>query len=222
MKPVNAILFDLDGTLVDSARDLQEAVNVLLAGEGRKALSLDDVKAMVGDGVAKLVERALIATGGPHPDDSVLVRRFLDIYEANASRHTRAYPGVYEVLEELHRRGIHLGIVTNKPSVATIDILDALGLRSFFAAVVAGDTLPERKPHPGPLLHALKDLRVPPSEALMVGDNYHDVQAARGAGMRVVAVTYGYSHKPHAELGADALITAMPGLISILEGALAV
>jgi phosphoglycolate phosphatase len=221
MKPVKAILFDLDGTLVDSARDLQDAINVLLEGEGRKTIALDDVKAMVGDGVAKLVERALLATGGTVPDHVALVRRFLDIYEANASRHTYAYPGVKEVLEELHRRGLHLGVVTNKPTVATVDILNALGLRDYFDAIVAGDTLPERKPHPGPLLYALEGLRVAPTEALMVGDNYHDVQAARGAGMRVVAVTYGYSHKPHAELGADALIAAMPELIPVLEGVLA-
>jgi phosphoglycolate phosphatase len=126
-----------------------------------------------------------------------------------------------ETLSALRELGLPLAVVTNKPYVATIDILEALGLRAYFDAVVGGDTLPERKPHPAPILAALRHLGVAPEAALMVGDNYHDVQAARAAGVRTFAVTYGYSHKPHAELGADRLIDTMSELLPVVTSAAA-
>jgi len=221
MSELKAIIFDLDGTLVDSARDLQDATNVLLAEEGLRPISLDETKSMIGDGAAKLVERAISATGGDVTRLPAFVARFLTIYQANASRHTEAYPGVADTLASLRRLGLPLAIVTNKPYAATLDILEALGLRGYFDAVIGGDTLPERKPHPAPILMALKELGVAPEAALMVGDNYHDVQAARAAGVRAFAVTYGYSHKPHAELGADRLIETMTELLPVVEGGLA-
>jgi phosphoglycolate phosphatase len=217
MTSLRAIIFDLDGTLVDSARGLQDATNALLAEEGLRAVSLDEIKAMVGDGAAKLVERAIATTGGDTSRLPALVSRFLTIYEANASCHTEVYPSVAATLERLKHRGLLLAVVTNKPYGATADILDSLGLRGFFSVVVGGDTLPERKPHPAPILAALDRLGVGPEAALMVGDNYHDVQAARAAGVRAFAVTYGYSHKPHAELGADRLIDVMSELLPLVE-----
>jgi phosphoglycolate phosphatase len=217
MTQLKAVLFDLDGTLVDSARDLREAVNVLLVEEGRRNLSLDEVKSMIGDGAAKLVERAVLATGGEGPGLPGLVTRFLDIYEAHATGYTQAYPGARETLEGLKRAGLRMAVVTNKPHEPTLAILTALSLDGFFDAVVGGDTLPERKPHPAPILRALALLGTEPSEALMVGDNYHDVQAARAAGVKAFAVTYGYSHKPHGELGADRLIDALPELLALTE-----
>ena len=219
MPSLKAIIFDLDGTLVDSARDLRDAVNVLLEEEGLRPIGLAEAKSMIGDGAAKLVERAVSATGGDLSRLPALVARFLQIYEANAACHTEAYPGVVETLAGLRGLGLPLAVVTNKPYAATIDILEALGLRIYFDAVVGGDSLPERKPHPAPILAALKQLGVVPEAALMVGDNYHDVQAARAAGVRAFAVTYGYSHKPHAELGADRLIDAMPELLPMIEDA---
>jgi phosphoglycolate phosphatase len=222
MSSLKAIIFDLDGTLVDSARDLQDATNALLVEEGLRSISLAEVKSMIGDGVAKLVERAIEATGGDLTRLPILVLRFLEIYEANASHHTEAYPGVRNTLEGLSSMGLPLAVVTNKPYSATIDILEALGLSAFFGAVIGGDTLPERKPHPAPILLALERLGVSPKAALMVGDNYHDVQAARAAGVRAFAVTYGYSHKPHAELGADRLIDTMSELLPIVEDMIAV
>jgi phosphoglycolate phosphatase len=221
MTSLKAIIFDLDGTLVDSAWDLQDATNVLMAEEGLGPVTLDEIKSMVGDGVAKLVKRAISAAGGDLTRLPDLVNRFLRIYEVNASRHTEAYPGVRDTLEGLKRLGLPLGVVTNKPYAATLDILEALGLRAFFAAVIAGDTLPERKPQPAPILLALQQLGVRPEAALMVGDNYHDVQAARSAGVRVFAVTYGYSHRPHAELGADCLLVSLPELLPIVENEIA-
>jgi phosphoglycolate phosphatase len=222
MSQLKAIIFDLDGTLVDSARDLQEATNTLLAQEGLRQISLDEVKSMIGDGVAKLVERAISATGGDLMRLPELVAQFLRIYEANASRYTEAYPGVVDTLADLRRMGFPLAVVTNKPYTATIDILETLGLQRFFEVVIGGDTLPERKPHPAPILMALKRLGVPPEAALMVGDNYHDVQAAHAAGIRAFAVTYGYSHKPHAELGADRLLETMPELLPVIGSSAAV
>ena len=216
MSPLKAIIFDLDGTLVDSARDLRDAVNILLVQEGLRQIDLGEVKSMIGDGAPKLVERAIAATGGDLSRLPTLVTRFLEIYEANASRHTEAYPGVADTLAGLRALGLPLAVVTNKPFGATIDILEALGLRIYFDAVIGGDTLPERKPHPAPILAALKQLGVAPEAALMIGDNYHDVQAARAAGVRTFAVTYGYSHKPHAELGADRLIDTMSELLPIV------
>jgi phosphoglycolate phosphatase len=221
MSSLKAIIFDLDGTLVDSARDLRDAVNVLLAEEDLRQIDLDEVKSMIGDGAAKLVERAVAATGGDLSRLPALIARFLQIYEANASRHTEAYPGVVETLSALRELGLPLAVVTNKPYAATIDILEALGLRAYFDAVVGGDTLPERKPHPAPILAALRHLGVTPEAALMVGDNYHDVQAARAAGVRAFAVTYGYSHKRHAELGADHLIDTMSELLPVVANATA-
>jgi phosphoglycolate phosphatase len=212
-----AIIFDLDGTLVDSARDLQEATNVVLAEEGLRPVGLDEIKSMIGDGVAKLVERAVAAAGGDPVRLPVLLPRFLAVYEANASRHTVTYAGVPETLEGLGRLGLKLALVTNKPVTATVEILDALSLRSFFGAVIGGDTLAERKPHPAPVLLALKQLGVEPEAAIMIGDNYHDVQAARGAGVRAFAVTYGYSHRPHAELGAERVIDTMTELVPLIE-----
>jgi phosphoglycolate phosphatase len=221
MPPLKAILFDLDGTLVDSVRDLRDAMNVLLAEEGLRQIDLDETKSMIGDGAAKLVERAVSAMGGDLSRLPALVARFLQIYEANASHHTESYPGVVETLAGLRGLGIPLAVVTNKPYAATIDILEALGLRTYFDAVIGGDTLPERKPHPAPIVAALNHLGVAPEAALMVGDNYHDVQAARAAGVRAFAVTYGYSHKPHSELGADRLIDSMSELLPIVSNAAA-
>ncbi|MCG7394173.1 phosphoglycolate phosphatase [Microvirga sp. ACRRW] len=218
---LKAIIFDLDGTLVDSACDLQDATNTLLKEEGLRQITLDETKSMVGDGAAKLVERAIVATSGDVSRLPTLVARFLAIYESNASHHTQAYPGVRETLESLKSLGLSLAVVTNKPYAATIDILEALDLQRFFDAVVGGDTLAERKPHPAPVHLALKRLGSEPEAALMVGDNYHDVQAAKAAGLRAFAVTYGYSHKPHAELGADGLIDTMPDLLPIVRAVVA-
>jgi phosphoglycolate phosphatase len=220
MPSLRAILFDLDGTLVDSVRDLQDAVNVVLAEEGLRAIDVDETKSMVGDGAAKLVERAVAAVGGDQERLPILVERFLAGYEASASRYTEPYPSVQDALKELAELGLPLAVVTNKPYRATIQILENLGMHTFFRAIIGGDTLPERKPHPAPILMALEHLGVEPEAALMVGDNYHDVQAARAAGVSAFVVTYGYSHKPHAELEADRLLTSMSELVPIVKEAI--
>jgi len=203
------LLFDLDGTLVDSAPDLAGALNRLRAEQGLAALAIAQVKGMVGDGVAKLVERGLPPSGeaaaGPG-DREGLVRRFLEIYEARLTAETRPYPGVVETLETLAAAGWRLGVCTNKPEAASRQILAGLGLERFFAAVGGGDSFAERKPAAGHLLATLARMGAAPGSAVMVGDSPNDVLSARNAGVPVVVVGYGYSRVPPAELGADALI----------------
>lgn len=221
MTGIKAVLIDLDGTLVDSARDLQSALNAVLREEGLRELGIEEVTSMIGDGAAKLVERAWRAAGGDMGRLPAAQGRFLARYERNAANATRPYPGVAATLAALRRAGLRLACVTNKPAGPTHEILRALGLAPYFGAVVGGDTLPVRKPDPGPLLRALALLGSAPHEAVMVGDNVHDVAAARAAGLRSVAVTYGYSHGPPAELGADALVDAfadIPDALRRLEG----
>ena len=215
---LKAILFDLDGTLVDSAADLQDALNALLAEEGLAPLDLQAVKGMVGDGVAKLVERGLTARGAGLDRLPARVARFMELYEPNAARLTRPYPLVAETLESLRQRGLRLAVVTNKPHAATMRILGALDLARFFDAVVGGDTLGRRKPDPAPLLHAMRALDAAPAETLMVGDNHHDVAAARAAGVPVAVVAYGYARKPAAELGADRVLDSFAAVRRLVDG----
>jgi phosphoglycolate phosphatase len=214
---LKAVLCDLDGTLVDSAEDIRAALNALLAEAGREPVGPDEIKTMIGDGVGKLIERALAARGGDPGEAPRLVPRFLALYEPSAARSTRPYPGVRETLQALRSRGLRIAVVTNKPEAATQEILASLDLASLVEVVVGGDTAPERKPHPAPVLLALDRLGVAPTEAVMVGDNHHDVSAARAAGVRAIAVTYGYSHVPHEELGAERLIATFPELLAALD-----
>ncbi len=207
---INAVVFDLDGTLIDSAPDLRTAVNRMLAEKGRRALGLGAVTAMVGDGVHKLVERALTATGDGAPAGGELARatrRFIEFYEGHGAVLTRAYAGAVEALKCLRGEGYALGICTNKPQGPTREILDALGLGGYFSAVLGGDTLDGvRKPDPRHLLAAVERLGATPDRAVMVGDTENDVAAARGAGIPVIVVAFGYARVPVAELGADAVI----------------
>ncbi len=207
---IEAVVFDLDGTLIDSAPDLRTAVNRLLAEKGRRALDLGAVTAMVGDGVHKLVERALAATGDGTPTAGEIARatrRFINFYEGHGAVLTRAYAGAVEALKCLRDEGYALGICTNKPHGATCEILAALDLEGYFSAVLGGDSLDGvRKPDPRHLLAAIDRLGATPENAVMVGDNENDVAAARGAGVPVIAVAFGYAKVPVAELGADAVI----------------
>jgi phosphoglycolate phosphatase len=213
---VQAIIIDLDGTLVDSADDLRMAFNKLLTELGLRSIETNEIKAMIGDGVPKLLERGLIAANGDAAQTDRLLPRFLEIYQANPAALTRCYPGVIQTLKALRHAGLRLGVVTNKPVVATKKILDALSLSEFFAVVVGGDSVQKRKPDPAPVLEATRQLGVGVTQALMVGDNIHDVEAAHSAGMRCVAVTYGYHHRPPSEFNADCLINRFDELIPLV------
>ena len=219
-----AIAFDLDGTLVDSAPDLQAALNRVLTWAGRDTLELDRVKGMVGDGVQKLVERALAATGGVPDSEAVetlshWVSRFIDEYQSHDVELTHPYPGVPETLARLHEQGIALAVCTNKPQAATMHILEAFDLSKYFDAVLGGDVLDGvRKPDPMHLLATLAGLGVEPAEAVMVGDHLNDLACARGAGAPAVLCSYGYSRVPVSGLGADAVIDNFVDLPEALAG----
>jgi phosphoglycolate phosphatase len=201
-----AILFDLDGTLVDSVPDLAAAVNAVLAELGRPALGLAQVTGMVGDGTSALVERALAASGATATPLPAALDRFLALYEAHPTRLTRPYAGVPAVLDQLVAAGWRLGVCTNKPERATRAVLAGLDLERFFAVVLGGDSGPTRKPDPGPLRAALGRLDCAPGNAAMIGDHRNDVVAAQAAGMPVVFARYGYGAATLAGLTADAAI----------------
>jgi 2-phosphoglycolate phosphatase len=187
---VQAVLFDLDGTLLDTAPDMAGALNDLRAENGLPALPFESVRPSVSHGSARLVH-----LGFPGIDSgrlSVLTGRFLEIYRARLSAQTRLFGGMQEVLDELGERRLAAGIVTNKPAYLTDPLLEDLGLRARFACVVSGDTVSERKPHAMPMLHAARLAGVAPETCLYVGDAERDVQAAHAAGMRALVATYGY------------------------------
>lgn len=214
---IRSILFDLDGTLVDSAPDLIGALDALLASHGRDPVGLAGGRTMIGEGAARLVERGFAAKGGlPRPVET-LVPDFVALYERRLVDLTRPYPGVEETLEALARRGFTLGLCTNKPDHATRKMLDALGLARFFASVVGGDGV--RKPAPEPVLRCLAGLDTPPEQALFVGDSPVDHAAARAAGLRVALVSFGYTAIPVREIGADHVIDRMTELLDLLPGA---
>jgi phosphoglycolate phosphatase len=214
-RPVAAVLCDLDGTLVDSAPDIRSALNTAFAQDSLAPFSLDEIKSMVGDGSARLVARALAARSADPARAAGLLARYSDLYTANVAATTQPYPGVRETLQALKARGRKLAVVTNKPSAATAALLAQLGLRDLFDAVIGGDSAAARKPDPAPVIAALSLLEVAPSDAVMVGDNHHDITAARAAGVRCIAVTYGYSHRPPADLGADRLVASFADILQL-------
>ncbi len=193
------VLFDLDGTLIDSVPSLARAVDIMLQSLGRESAGENAVRQWVGNGAPMLVRRALSGSVNARDDlDPSLVEEslalFLEAYADCASDGAVLYPGVREFLEALQQRQIPMAIVTNKPARFVPEILASLQLDGCFELVVGGDCLASRKPHPEPLLHAVRHFEVAPEQALMIGDSCHDVQAARRALMPVAAVTYGYNH----------------------------
>jgi phosphoglycolate phosphatase len=215
----SAILFDFDGTLIDSAPEIGAGLNGLLAERGRPPVTDAQIRQFIGDGAARLVERGFAASGDPLPDDALApaVARYLEIYAAVPADPGCIYPGVLDGLRALAAAGHRLALCTNKPEGISRSLLPALGMDGLFVAVVGGDTLPRRKPHADPLLHALGVMDLPAGRAVMVGDNANDVGAARAAGMPVVAVSYGYPRMAPERLGADALIDRFHDLPGALQ-----
>jgi phosphoglycolate phosphatase len=213
-----AIVWDLDGTLVDSAPDLATALNTVLDKRGFFTLSLNEVRLMIGNGVPKLVERGFNAVGiRPDPAQlDELVALFVEEYKACATDNTRPYPGVVEALQEIHGMNIPMGVCTNKPEAFTRQILEGLGLSGYFSSVVGGDSTGARKPDPEPVLACLLGLVSDPASSLMIGDSVHDVHAAHAAGVFIGVVPWGYRSAPVEDLGADFIlrdVTALPGMI---------
>lgn len=197
MKKPDLILFDLDGTLVDSVPDLAFCIDEMMRALGRSAHGEDRVRGWVGNGVDRLVKRALTGELQAEPEEAEFARAkalFDVLYADNTSQRSQLFPGVREGLQRAADANIKLGCVTNKAGRFTEPLLRDMDIADYFGIAVSGDTLAQIKPHPAPLLHAAKFFGIEPSQALMVGDSMHDVEAARAAGFAVIAVSYGYNH----------------------------
>jgi phosphoglycolate phosphatase len=189
---MSLIVFDLDGTLIDSRRDLAESTNEMLASYGAAALPIDRVAMMVGEGARKLVERAL-AEAGLDPAEPGALDRFRAIYDRRLLVHTRPYDGVAEMVQRLGAAH-SLAVLTNKPDAPTRRLLDAFGLSPHFSRVVGGDSEWPRKPDPAGLLAIVREYRAAPASTWLVGDSMIDVETARRAGTRICVALYGFGH----------------------------
>jgi len=217
--PYKALIFDLDGTLIDSVPDVCASMNKVLTAAGRRDLTVEETKDMVGWGGRVLVEKALALTGEAGTEDEIdnALKAFLKTYAAHPADHTRIFPGVIEALESFKAGGVKLGICTNKPTATTPPVLEAMGLNGFFDIVSSGDGVPYPKPDGRHVLLVAEQLGASRETAAMVGDSESDITAAINAGMRSVAVTFGYAHCPLEELGADALIDHFDDLAPALH-----
>ncbi len=213
------IIFDLDGTLVDTAPDLTAALNAVMRSKGRSEVPLDDVRHMVGRGARYLIERAMEATGEPASADAItdLMKHFLVHYEANIAVHSRPFEHAEMVVRRLAERGHKLGICTNKPEALSLKLMNELKLRALFPVILGADSRPYRKPDPRHLLDTISALRGNPANAVLVGDSETDVKTARAANVPVVVVAFGYTEIPPRDLGADAVIDHFGALEQALK-----
>ncbi len=210
---VKAVMIDLDGTLLDTIPDLAVAANMMLGELGRPALDESLIRTFVGKGIPKLVERSLAGSLEGAADAGLSARAlpvFERCYAGVNGRHTTIYPGVMEGLDRLREQGFPLACVTNKAGSFTLPLLEHMGLAPYFAEVVAGDTLPRKKPDPLPLTHTCEKFGIAPRDMLMIGDSLNDAQAARAAGCPVFCVTYGYNEGHDVrELDIDAIVASL-------------
>jgi phosphoglycolate phosphatase len=218
--PFQIVGFDLDGTLVDSNRDLAPAINHALGVAGRPGVSPDETRKLIGGGARRMLERAMEVTGGPLPDAELEAAfgELLVHYEAHIADHTVPYPGCLDALDALLERGCKLAVITNKIEVYSRKLLDALDMTSRFAVILGGDTLGPGRAKPAPDMIDTAILMCGGGAFAMVGDSTYDVRAARNARVPVVALSFGYNDLPAAELGADAVIDRYDELIGTLEG----
>jgi phosphoglycolate phosphatase len=219
-RTIEALLFDLDGTLVDSLPDLAASLNILVAEEGAAPLSLDEVKGMIGHGIAKLVERASRARGLETAGEALAARvaRMMEIYDGHLTVGTRPLPGALEALARAADKGLKLAVVTNKPEAMSRRILSHFGMDAHLGAVVGGDTCATRKPRPEMVVHAAVLLGVATRHCVMIGDSPADVGAAQAAGIPAVVLSGGYHAGDAEAMGADALIDGYAELDAALDG----
>jgi phosphoglycolate phosphatase len=221
-QPLGGVLFDLDGTLLDTAADIARALNRAFAERGWKPLPVGDVSRMIGRGSPILIERAAASLGLAlnAADHAALLERFFHFYglleESNESD-ARPYAGVADTLKTVHDAGLRVAVVTNKQQRFASALLDRLELRARVDLIVGGDTCERRKPDPQPLLFACESLALLPSQVLMVGDSINDVSAARAAGIAIVCVPYGYNEgRDPRSLECDAMIDTLAELPALL------
>ena len=211
---VRMVMIDLDGTLINTAPDLADCVNIMLERMGRDPWPLDKVSGWIGNGVSRLVKRALTDSMDGEPDSDDYEKGyvlFLEAYGENVSVKSRPYDGVVAGLEKLKNMGFRLACVTNKAEAFTLPLLADLKLDGYFELVVSGDSLPRKKPDPLPLLHACEYFGITPDQGVLIGDSANDVKAAIAAGMPVICVNYGYNQ------GVDLTTLQTQGVIDSLD-----
>lgn len=218
---VEAVMIDLDGTLLDTIPDLAAATNLMLEALGEAVLPLDTVRNFVGKGIPRLVERALARDIDGKAGAEAMARAlpvFERFYTEVNGSHTTIYPGVREGLEQMREAGFRLACVTNKAGAFTGPLLERMGLAQFFELTVSGDTLPRKKPDPMQLLHVCRAFGIAPARMLMIGDSGNDVQAARAAGCPVFCVPYGYNEGHDVQsLEVDAIVGALTDCIPLIK-----
>jgi len=210
------VMIDVDGTLVDSVPDLAYCVDQMMISLGRPARGEERVRHWVGNGVPRLVERALTGELDGFPSQQAFDKAypiFLDLYAQNSSVRSTLYEGVIEGLDYLKSNGYLLGCVTNKAEQFTLPLLKSLGIIDYFGIVISGDTLEKKKPDPLPLIHGANFFNINPNECLMLGDSVSDVKAARAASFQIICMSYGYNHGNNiADENPDLVIDSMKQL----------
>ncbi|HJV65850.1 MAG TPA: HAD-IIIA family hydrolase [Geomonas sp.] len=212
MLPIKLLIFDLDGTLIDSLPDLCDATNTMREHFKLSTLSENEVRKLVGQGARSLVERALPGATAEQVEEGLQI--FLDYNLAHIADKTRLYPGVVETLEALHRRELSLCIVSNKNVALCREVLGKLGIEKFFPTVIGADSLPFRKPSPEPVLAVLKKYAAATRESVMIGDSINDMAAGEGAGVITVGCSYGYGD-PSELAGADFVVSEFQALLDL-------
>jgi phosphoglycolate phosphatase len=211
---VKMVMIDLDGTLIHTAPDLADCANRMLAALGRASYPVETVMTWIGNGVPRLVKRALTGEMWGEPD-TALFEQALTLYQQHYAEHvsdlSRPFPGVVEGLTQLKARGYRLACITNKAEAFTLPLLRNLDLHRYFELILSGDSLPKQKPDPLPLQHACRHFGISPDHGVLVGDSSNDVEAARAAGMPVLCVPYGYNHghdirESHPDAVVDSLV----------------
>ena len=213
-------IFDLDGTLVDTAPDIIDALNRSLVDSGLAEVDDASGRSFIGGGARQLVKLGVIADRGEDAEDELIDRtfdRFLTYYGESSTDRSVIYPGVRDVLEQFAGDNLPMGVCTNKPHDISLVVLEALDLMRYFRTVIGGDALPVRKPQAGHILETAARTLPGYSQAIMIGDSATDVAAARNSKVPVVAVSYGYTNVPAVELGADAVIDHMRDLPAAIE-----
>lgn len=223
VKKPEMVLIDVDGTLVDSVPDLAYCVDEMMLAIGQSAYGEDKVREWVGNGVERLVRRALIGKLDGEPEQELFDQAypiFMELYAENTCKRSCLYPGVKEALDYLVASNVKLGCVTNKAEQFTVPLLKTLGIHDIFSIVISGDTLAKKKPDPLPLIHGAEFFNVKPENSLMLGDSISDVKAARAAGFQIICMSYGYNHGIDIrESNPDAVVDSMVDIKEILDAA---
>ncbi len=221
LKLPKMVLIDVDGTLVDSVPDLSWCVDEMMKAIDMPVRGEAAARNWVGNGVERLVRRALTNSLDGEPEDALFDKAFpifSELYAENTSKRSQLYPGVKEGLDWFATQPVRLGCVTNKAARFTEPLLQDLGIADRFEIIISGDTLPVKKPDPGPLLHGAKFFSCKPEEAMMLGDSMSDVKASRAAGFTIVCMSYGYNHgEDIRDYNPDAVIDSMVELSGLFE-----